>query len=307
MSELRAEPLSPIDAATLWPQLRRLSTEVISTRAGENLLIASGLAVTGLARLPRMSRTIVMGLRRGLGYRGVAVVRELAGGIAWEAVSLRITRETDDDAVTGLLAASGVEAARRGGRSLYLRYAEGTPHALAIQRAGLRPFRNESLFAMPPQASRDRETPFRPAHRSDRPGVFRLYCKAVPAHVRRLEASTQQEWRAIQDSYDCEREFVLDGPGALAGWAGIGDRECRGLLDPGIEGGLNALVDLFETSGPRHATLVAGEDDEPLIRHALERGYSPLGTRVACVRRLAALNPLKEAVALPTESLVLPQ
>ena len=83
MSELRAEPLSPIDAATLWPQLRRLATEVVATRAGENLLLSSGLAATGLTHLPRMPRTVVVGLRRGLNYRGVLVGRELAGGAGW--------------------------------------------------------------------------------------------------------------------------------------------------------------------------------------------------------------------------------
>ena len=54
MSDLRADTLSPIDAATLWPQLHRLDTEVIATRGGENLLVTCGLAATGLTRLPRI-------------------------------------------------------------------------------------------------------------------------------------------------------------------------------------------------------------------------------------------------------------
>ena len=74
MSELRAEPLSPIDTATLWPQLHHLATEVIATRGGENLLVSSGLAATGLTRLPRMPRTIVLGLKR-LGYDRVRFLK----------------------------------------------------------------------------------------------------------------------------------------------------------------------------------------------------------------------------------------
>ena len=77
MSDLRAEPLSPIDAATLWPQLGRLNTEVIATRGGENLLVSSGLAATGLTHLPHVPRTSVLGVRRGLGYRGVCVARDI--------------------------------------------------------------------------------------------------------------------------------------------------------------------------------------------------------------------------------------
>jgi hypothetical protein len=304
LSDLTAEPLSPLDAAALWPQLRRLSTEVLSTRAGENLLLASGLAMTGLTNLPRMPRTIVLGVRRGLGYRGVAVVRQLAGGAAWEAVSLRIAREKDDEAVVGLLSAAGPEAARRGGRTLFVRLAEGSPHAPAIQRAGLLPYREETALAVRHPGQRGPETLFRAAGRADRPGIFRLYCRAVPAHVRRVEAPTQQEWRAVLDSYDCERELVLDGGATIAGWAGLGDRECRALLDPSAEGAQDALLDICEAHGPRHATLVVPNDDESLLRHALDRGYPALGVRVVCARKLAALSPVKEAVAVPSESLV---
>ncbi|MFN0095779.1 MAG: hypothetical protein ACKVVT_13505 [Dehalococcoidia bacterium] len=307
MTELRAEPLSPLDAATLWPQLRRLSTEVLSTRAGENLLLASGLAVSGIAHLPKMPRTIVLGVRRGLGYRGVVLARELAGGIAWEAVSLRIAREKDDEAVVTLLAAVGPEAARRGGRTLFVRYAEGSPHGLAIQRAGLRPYREESVLSVRHHAGGEPDGGFRAAHRSDRAGVFRLYCRAVSGHIRRVEGPTQQEWRAVHDSYDCERELVLPGAGTIAGWAGIGDRECRGFVDFSIAGAVDALLDVLEAHGPRHATLIAPHDDETLVRHAIERGYQQLGTRVVCARKLAALQTLKEMVALPAETLVLRQ
>ena len=79
MSLPRADALSPIDAATLWPQLHRLKTEVIATRVGENMLLGAGLAATGLGHLPRLPRTLVLGIRRGLRYRGVLVARELAG------------------------------------------------------------------------------------------------------------------------------------------------------------------------------------------------------------------------------------
>src|SRR6185503_10792169 len=163
VTDVRADPLSPIDAAALWPQLRRLSTEVVATRAGENLLVASGLAAAGITNLPRMPRTVVAGVKRGLSYRGVVVARELAGGAGWEVVSLRIAREKDDEAVTALLGCAGLEVARRGGRTLYLRYPEGSPHGDACRRSGLLPYKQEHLYALPVWGARPGVTSFRPA------------------------------------------------------------------------------------------------------------------------------------------------
>lgn len=303
---MSAEPLSPIDAATLWPQLGRLSTEVIATRSCENLLVASGLAATGLSNLPRVPRTVVLGTKRGLRYRGVLVARELDGGAAWEAVSLRLARDKDDDTVTQLLTATAEEVARRSGRMIIARAPEGSPHKEAVRRGGLMAVRIERLFAVPLSA-RPGETPFRPATRADRHGVFRLYCRAVPEHIRRQEATTQQEWRAILDSYECEREFVLDHDGTPATWVGLGVRESRVLDAGGLEGSIEASLDLVETHGPRHGTLVLGEDQIAQERAALARGYEPLGVRLVCARRLAALNPLKEVAAVPAETLALPQ
>ncbi len=305
MSELRAEPLSPIDAATLWPQLHRLDTEVIATRGGENLLVSSGLAATGITRLPRVPRTIVVGVRRGLSYRGVSVARCLSGGAGWEVVSLRIGRPKDDEAVIALLAGLAGEVAMRDGRTLYLRYAEGSPHAAALRQAGFFAYRLERLYALPAGA-RGAESAFRPAARSDRHAIFRLYCRAVPEMVRRHEAPTQQEFRAVLDSFDTSREFVLDGPGNLLAWVGIGDREAHVLIDAG-EGGIDAALDLIEASAPRHGALVVAEHQPDLESAAAARGYPALGVRLMCARRLALLNPLKEVVAVPGDSYPVPQ
>ena len=305
MSELRAAPLSPIDAATLWPQLHRLDTEVIATRGGENLLVSSGLAATGITRLPRVPRTIVVGVRRGLSYRGVSVARCLSGGAGWEVVSLRIGRPKDDEAVVALLGGLAGEVAMRDGRTLYLRYAEGSPHAAALRQAGFFAYRLERLYALPPGA-RGADSAFRPAARSDRHAIFRLYCRAVPEMVRRHEAPTQQEFRAVLDSFDTSREFVLDGPGNLLAWVGIGDREAHVLIDAG-EGGIDAALDLIEASAPRHGALVVAEHQPDLESAAAARKYPALGVRLMCARRLALLNPLKEVVAVPGDSYPVPQ
>ncbi|WP_322795848.1 hypothetical protein [Tepidiforma sp.] len=308
MSDLHAEPLSPIDAATLWPQLHRLDTEVIALRGGQNLLVSSGLAATGITRLPRVPRTAVVGLRRGLSYRGVAVGRELAGGAGWDVASLRIGRPRDDDAVAALLVGLSREVALRGGRILYLRYAEGSPHAAALRRAGFYAYRLERLYAVrggrhePPAGG-----PFRPAQRSDRAGIFRLYCRAVPEIVRRNEAPGQQEFRAVLDSFDCEHEYVAEGEGgALAAWVGIGEREAHLLFD-GPRELLEAALDLVEAHVPRHGTLVVAEHQPALESAAHERGYPALGVRLMCARRLARAETIKEVVAVPAESFPVPQ
>jgi hypothetical protein len=303
MSDLRAEPLSPIDAATLWPQLRRLSTEVVATRAGENLLVSSGLAATGLSNLPRVPRTIVLGVKRGLSYRGVLVGRELDGGAGWEAVSVRIAREKDDDAVAALLGSAGLESARRGGRALFMRSPEGSPHATGIRRGGLMAYRSERLFAIRGQGLGTER--FRLAGRGDRHGVFRLYCRVVPEHVRRQEAATQTEWRAVLGSFDCEKEHVAEGERGVIAWAGFGERECRVMVDA-VEGLADAALDCVEAHAPRHGVLVLSEEQSAIEERAVDRGYVPLGVRLVCARRLAALNDLKEVVAAPAD-LAMPQ
>src|SRR5690606_34419232 len=111
----------------------------------------------------------------------------------------------------------------REGRTLFLRYAEGSPHAEALRKAGFFAYRLERLYAIR-GGKPSNETPFRPAVRADRGQIFRLYCRAVPEMVRRNEAPTQQEFRALLDSFDSNHEFVLDGEGSLAAWVGIGER-----------------------------------------------------------------------------------
>ena len=307
MSDLRAEALSPIDAATLWPQMRRLSTEVVATRSGENLLVSSGLAATGLANLPRMPRTAVVGVKRGLTYRGVLAARELAGGASWEAVSLRIARDKDDEAVTALISGCGQEVAARGGRGLLMRYPEASPHGQAVRRGGVLPYRIERLHALSRAGHGGKAGRLRALQRGDRLGVFRLYCRTVPEHIRRQEAPTQAEWRAVLDSFDCEREFVLEGDRGLIAWAGFGERECRLLVDEGTGGAADHALDLVEAQGPRFGTLVVADDQVMLGRLAKERGYTPLGVRLVGARRLAVLEPLQEVVAVPAESLAIPR
>ena len=305
MSDLRADTLSPIDAATLWPQLHRLDTEVIATRGGENLLVSSGLAATGITRLPKVPRTAVLGVKRGLSYRAVAVARELAGGAGWEVVSLRIARPKDDEAIVSVLGGVAREVAIREGRTLFLRYAEGSPHAQALRQSGLYAYRLERLYAIR-NGKQHPETPFREASRQDRSAVFRLYCRAVPEMVRRNEAPTLQDYRALQDSFDCHDEFVMDGEGSLAAWVGIGEREAY-VLEDGPSGCVEAALDLIEARAPRHGTLVVAEHQPNLEHAALERGYPALGVRLMCARRLAQVNPLKEVVAVPAESYPVPQ
>ena len=153
-----AETLSPIDAATLWPQLPRLDTEVIATRGGENLFVTSGLAATGLTRLPRIARlprTAVLGVKRGLGYRGVLVSararRRRRLGNARPAAR-RATK--DDDAIIALVDGAAGETARRGGRTMYLRYAEGSPHGDAIAPGGYVRLSPRASLRLPPRRPR---------------------------------------------------------------------------------------------------------------------------------------------------------
>jgi len=291
----RADALSPIDAATLWPQLHRLKTEVIATRVGENMLLGAGLAATGLGHLPRLPRTLVLGIRRGLRYRGVLVARELAGGAGWEVVSLRISRVTDAEVVAGLLVSAAHEASLRGAHTLYLRYAEASPHEDGILHGGFVGYTREHLFATPAMTGAAAGGPFRKAVARDRAAIFRLYCRVVPESVRRAEAVTQQQWRAVFDSYDCEAEHIVEGADTLHAWVGIGEHEARMMCDGGEwEAGLT----LVHRRAKKPGSLVVSEYQEQLANLAEECGFLPLGTRVVAARQLAARNPLKEAAAV---------
>ncbi len=300
MTGQHTEVLSPLNVAALWPQLRRLSTEVIATRPTDPLHLRAGLAATGVGNLPLMPRTTVIGLRDGLTYHGIVVCRQLAGGAAWEAVSLRIQRDKDDETVEALLQAAAGAAAERGGRTLFVRYADGIPYEDTFRKAGLIAYAREQLFA-PPQDEEDEAapgTPFRPAGRADRPGVFRLYCHAMPEVIRRNEAITQQEFRAVLDLRGCTSEYVLDNEvDGLDGWVGAGESEAHLMvLGPGSA---RSAVDLVRAILPASGTLVVCEHQESALHIASEAGFAPLGIRVLAARRLAALNPLKEALAVP--------
>lgn len=302
---LNAEPLSPIDAATLWPQVNRLSTEVIATRGNENLLVSAALATTGLTHLPRVTKTVVMGVRQGLGYRGVLVARELGIGVAWEVHSVRIARDTDPEAITALLNAAAVEIARRGGRTVFLRHAEASPHEGAIRRGGFAPYTSEQLYALPPRARANGQQRLRQASPADVHGIFRLYCRLVPDDVRRYEAPTLEDWEAVRDSYDNEEEYVCEGEGSVSGWVGIGAREGRMLLGGNNEQ-VDVALDAIERALGRQGTLVVAAYQDDLARRAVGRGYAELGTRVVCVRRMAVTQTIKEAVAV-TDTFAVPQ
>ena len=301
MPDVRADPLSPLDAATLWPQLGSLSTEVVAMSAGENVFVASALTSTGLSNLPRMPRTVVLGIRGGLRYRGILVGRELDGGAAWEVASLRIRRDKDDDAVTALIAGAGLEVAQRQGRTLFLRAPESSPHTTALQRGGLMSYREEHLYAIRGRGGQNADENFRPMTRADRAGVFRLYCNVVPQHVRSAEAPTQQDWRAVVDAYACDREFLASTEKGVAAWVGFGERECRMLVDGSVSGLAEAAFLLLEAIAPRQATLVLDESQSQLEHIAAERRYTELGVRLVYARRLAVLHPLKEVVAVQAE------
>ncbi len=304
MAELRADPLSPIDAATLWPQLGHLGDELTAGTQGESLFVSSGLAATGLSRLPKLPKTVVLGVRRGLRYRGVLAARELPGN-GWEVVSLRVAKSGDVDALQALLTGCSLEVARRDGRTVYLRCEEGSQYRDEIRRTGFFPYTREFLFRLPRRGDDGADWVFRPVGRSDRHGVFRLYCRVVPENIRRNEAPAQQDWRAVHASYDCNQEYVLEHAGSIAGWVGVGDGEVRVLVDPGIEGALDGAVDLAERHA-RDGTLVVSEYQFELHRLAEERGYAPAGCRVVSARRLALLQPLKEVVAVPVDSYPVP-
>lgn len=306
MAELRAEPLSPIDVATLWPQLPRLTTEVTAPRNGESLLFRSGVAATGLGRLPRLPKTVVLSVRRGLSYRGVLVARELAGGAAWEVVSIHLADERDEHAVSALVSACGEEVARRGGRGLFIRYADGSVHRDAIRRGGPMPYTREMLFTLPERPRDGADWVFREVRGADRHAIFRLYCRVVPENVRRNEAPAQASWRAILASYDCDREYVLDGETGVLAWVAIGRNEARILLEPGIEGALDAALELAERACSGRGVLVASEFQFDLLRLAEERAYSPIGVRVVAARTLALMQPLKEVVAVPADTYPVP-
>ena len=128
----------------------------------------------------------------------------------------------------------------------------------------------------------------------------------MPESVRRQEALTQQEWRAVHDLYGAEHEFVRDENGNLVGWCGLTSQEAHVLLSE-AEGDLagEALAVIGAHLG-ESGTLVAADYQPALERAALARRYLPLGRRLVLGRRLALLRRAEEPVAL-ADTFAVPQ
>ena len=308
MSGLRAEVLSPIDAATLWPQLHRLGTEVVAMRAGEKRLVRAGMGATGLAHLPGVPRSILLGVRKRLGYRGILVTRELAGGQSWEVASLRLHRDKDDDAILALLEQAAAEITARAGRGAFLLLPESSPHQAAAARAGFAAYSSEQLYA-PPRKGSGIASPsaFREAEPIDDAGVFRLYCRAVPEPVRRQEALTYDEWRAVHHLYGSDREFVREEGGALLGWCGIASHEAHVLLSEPNEELVGEALAVTSAELARSGSLIATGYQPELERVAEERGYLALGRRVVMSRRLGLRIQVEEPAAVFADTFPVPQ
>jgi hypothetical protein len=154
----------------------------------------------------------------------------------------------------------------------------------------------ETLFAVDTRPGSLHATEFRQIARSDRPNLFRLYNRAVALSIRQHEAATQQEWRAVHDSYECEREYVLESAGGIDAWVGFGAREIRLLISPDASDAQAKALDLVEHQASSSAALVVPEHQEAIASLAERRGHPQLGSRHVAARRMVVLHPVKEGV-----------
>jgi hypothetical protein len=102
----------------------------------------------------------------------------------------------------------------------------------------------------------------------------------------------------VLDSYGCERQYVFEAEGAVLAWVGIGGREARIMVYGMTEGALDGALDLVETQSSPQAAIIISGFQEDVARRALEREYTPLGTRFCSSRRIAILNTLREAASV---------
>ncbi len=139
--------------------------------------------------------------------------------------------------VIALLADCGEVSASRWTHALPPLRRRLPPHAAALRPGRPSPTASNA-FTRSPALERGAESAFRPAARSDRHAIFRLYCRAVEM-VTATKPPTQQEFRAVLDSFDTSREVVRPRwpRQRLLARVGIGDHPRPTALSMRVKGG----------------------------------------------------------------------
>ncbi|MBF8299297.1 MAG: hypothetical protein HW397_346 [Dehalococcoidia bacterium] len=145
---------------------------------------------------------------------GLVACRKYKGPGSWEIDHLRVSQGTET-AFQEILGEASIALGHRGAERLVLRLPDDSPfHSLAVEM-GFSPMLREKAYFRPPldaatQGAEPGRTICRPAHESDAYRLFRLYCLAVPAAVRQMEAMTIGDWGGLGDSghLKLERRWV---------------------------------------------------------------------------------------------------
>lgn len=235
---------------------------------------------------------------KGATLRGLVSARRRGSKAAWE-VDCLIHTEDEHGVLMSLLDRVAYDAGRAGAEKVFLRLAAESDVVHTASTSGFTLYLTEHLLAAegPREAPRgaSADLAIRRWGRADAYPTFRLYNRAVPEPVRRIEAATFREWLASREriSSSRARQWVVEGEGGLTGWLRatadgevgrfdvLADASVSELLDPLIDA---ALARLSEQS----ALLTLVPEYDANLRERLERrGFAERGRFVVLVRRTA--------------------
>ena len=312
-----ARPLRPIDLpalASLWARgklpLAGGDTAAFCNEA--RIWERLGLEEHGVALLERAvqqwapigSGRLTWVIMRGMTLRGLASARRRARRSAWE-VDYLIVPSGDEGTCVSLLEELACGLGRAGAERVFLRLDGHSRLLHAVRSAGFFPYLRERLWRLEPAPGMPDcpPLPMRLRTAADLLPLFQLYNAAVPATVRRCEASTLREWAALQERGRCQH-LVLQKDGRLAAWLRLVRRDgagCFALLAP--RRGDAPLDNLLATAlhylrDRRPIFCLVPEYERTLAARLVDLGFQPAAEYVVLANRL--VRPIEEAVAVPT-------
>ena len=253
---------------------------------------------------------------QGQTVRGVISARRRASRLAWEIDTL--IAAADDPAAVALTLLSQVVAGavRAGAHTIFVRVEAGSDLLPAAHQAGFVSYARETLLRLdspwsldavtPPAGSRGADTPsaalmLRPRLKGDAYALYQLYCRATPAAVRQVEATTFQEWLAAREERSRGRgrvDLIAEYQSRAMAWVRASRDADLSRLDllvhpdawPATEDLLAAGLAGLRQDRPVY-TLVR-EDARPVQQRLEAAGFARAGEYVSLAKRLAL--PVRE-------------
>lgn len=241
---------------------------------------------------------------------GLVSARARFGTDVWDVDQLMVLPSDDADRVAARLLDHLCRAAiEEGIHRVFLRMHDDSSFLLVARQAGFLRYTGEVVFEVAPRVLAPTATlaGLRPRRPADHQAIFQLYCTAVPANVRQVEAMTLQEWRWLDNwgfrgsSWRAaltgrRRDFVIARGDGIEAWSQV-DLENRAVhvLSAPRDNDLDLVAvisrSLTVVPGNKPAFLSAREYQREILDLAVANGLLQVGQHALLARPLAVRVP----------------